>query len=480
MGKIVKYCGTCEEGFAEKFGFCPNCGAGLQAFEMNPLAALDNAAVNQAEESRAIEEPQQFAEEVKIASVEPDTYVTSELETGALPANSFETVPGGGQTFVADASDKFADAAPIIDEVQATAVEPETFEPETTEEETKTFAAGVAAAGAGDSGNNYQSTARDAGNYNYYKKSAVDDGYYVTVIEEKNVGQRNALLLGTLVLMCTLAAGGLIYSLFNKSLLVGAIEQGDLIAFVPEVEPVPMDEVEPPKKEKDDGGGGGGGGREEKTEVQQGRLANQTPEKPLIAPDKNMTPVTKPEIPIQAATQGNIKRPITNEQYGLPNATGVNSAGMGSGGGMGEGRGTGMGTGIGTGEGSGTGSGSGSGNGNGNGSGDGDGSGSRTVKPPPPVKPKAPPVTVAFKILAKPRANYTDAARQNQVQGTVTLRVTFLASGQIGSISPVSGLPYGLTEQAIAAARSIKFEPQKVDGVGKSVTKQVQYSFTIY
>src|SRR5205809_4781446 len=37
MGKVVKYCGACEEGFAEKFGFCPNCGGQLQAFEMNPL-----------------------------------------------------------------------------------------------------------------------------------------------------------------------------------------------------------------------------------------------------------------------------------------------------------------------------------------------------------------------------------------------------------------------------------------------------------
>ena len=37
MAKIVKYCGSCEEGFAEKFGFCPNCGSQLTAFEMNPL-----------------------------------------------------------------------------------------------------------------------------------------------------------------------------------------------------------------------------------------------------------------------------------------------------------------------------------------------------------------------------------------------------------------------------------------------------------
>jgi TonB family protein len=85
-----------------------------------------------------------------------------------------------------------------------------------------------------------------------------------------------------------------------------------------------------------------------------------------------------------------------------------------------------------------------------------------------------------LQIISKPRANYTDAARQNQVQGTVALRVVFTASGQIGSVSPVKSLSDGLTEQAIAAAKEIKFEPAKKNGVPQTVTKQVQYSFTIY
>jgi predicted ATP-dependent serine protease len=37
MGKIVKYCAACDESFAEKFGFCPNCGQAMTAFEMNPI-----------------------------------------------------------------------------------------------------------------------------------------------------------------------------------------------------------------------------------------------------------------------------------------------------------------------------------------------------------------------------------------------------------------------------------------------------------
>ncbi len=85
-----------------------------------------------------------------------------------------------------------------------------------------------------------------------------------------------------------------------------------------------------------------------------------------------------------------------------------------------------------------------------------------------------------LKIISKPRANYTDAARQNQIQGTVTLRVTFLASGYIGSVSSISGLPDGLTEQAMAAAAQIKFEPSTRNGKPITVAKSVQYSFTIY
>ncbi|HBR58684.1 MAG TPA: hypothetical protein DEA22_14645 [Blastocatellia bacterium] len=60
------------------------------------------------------------------------------------------------------------------------------------------------------------------------------------------------------------------------------------------------------------------------------------------------------------------------------------------------------------------------------------------------------------------------------------MRVTLLASGQIGSITPVTRLPYGLTEQAIAAARQIRFEPKMVNGVPISTTVTMEYSFTIY
>lgn len=88
--------------------------------------------------------------------------------------------------------------------------------------------------------------------------------------------------------------------------------------------------------------------------------------------------------------------------------------------------------------------------------------------------------TAAIVIITKPRASYTDEARQNQVKGTITLKVTFLANGGIGEVVPLNELPFSLTEQTIAAVRKIFFLPQKNNGVNDSVIKQLQYSFSIY
>lgn len=88
--------------------------------------------------------------------------------------------------------------------------------------------------------------------------------------------------------------------------------------------------------------------------------------------------------------------------------------------------------------------------------------------------------TKTLQIVSKPRAIYTDAARQNQIQGKVRLRVTFLASGQIGDVSPISNLPDGLTEQAITAAKQIKFKPEIRNGKPIPAIKIVEYNFTIY
>ena len=116
----------------------------------------------------------------------------------------------------------------------------------------------------------------------------------------------------------------------------------------------------------------------------------------------------------------------------------------------------------------------GTGSGNGSGQGDGSGSGGGTVAS------KSISEIVPFKIRSKPRAVYTALARFYGITGSVMLRVTLLANGTIGSVTPVSTLPFGLTEAAIAAAREVEFEPAKVNGVPQTVSKAFQYQFTIY
>lgn len=87
---------------------------------------------------------------------------------------------------------------------------------------------------------------------------------------------------------------------------------------------------------------------------------------------------------------------------------------------------------------------------------------------------------IPLKISGKPRASYTDRARQAQVQGTITLAVVFSSDAKIRHILILKGLGYGLDQEAIKAARNITFEPESENGKPISVVKMVEYSFTIY
>lgn len=425
MGKIVKYCDSCDENFAEKFGFCPNCGASLQSFEMNPVP-----------ESKPVE---------TVAAAAPPVVVAPVVEP---PAPAFiEPAPATPEPIF---------EAAVVPEVDAPIVAAPPKTPPVVQSKPM-YADGKPA---------YKPAITTS-----YKP---DDGFYVTVIEEKNVNQRNTLIVGTFALMICALLTGLVYNIFSKDLNIGAINDDIFNAVI--VDNVPMTvEEEVQKKEKEKGGGGGGGGKDEKDPTSQGDLADQS-KTPTRPPDINTYRSDNFELKTPPPqTEGNRTFPKIYGKWGDPNGVPGLSNGTGTGGGQGSGRGTGQGSGNGTGTGSGNGSGSGDGlgSGNGNGTGTGDANG-----PPPPPRPVG--VTQAMKITSKPKPSYTDAARTNVVQGTVILRVTFLASGQIGSISPVKGLPNGLTEQAIAAAKSIRFEPAKRDGTGLTVTKQVEYTFSIY
>jgi len=109
------------------------------------------------------------------------------------------------------------------------------------------------------------------------------------------------------------------------------------------------------------------------------------------------------------------------------------------------------------------------GDGSGTGNGDGD---ARPIEAPGQISP--------LKILSKPRVSYTEIARQHMITGKIRLRVTFLENSQIGAVTPLSRLPFGLTRNAVEVARQIRFEPAMKDGQPYAVTKLVEYGFNIY
>ena len=82
-------------------------------------------------------------------------------------------------------------------------------------------------------------------------------------------------------------------------------------------------------------------------------------------------------------------------------------------------------------------------------------------------------------ILYREKAKYTVEARDNGVQGTVVLSVVFNANGKITDIKVIRDLPYGLTENAIAATKKIRFKPAVKDGKPVSVRGQLEFSFNL-
>lgn len=90
------------------------------------------------------------------------------------------------------------------------------------------------------------------------------------------------------------------------------------------------------------------------------------------------------------------------------------------------------------------------------------------------------PNVTPLKVISKPRPSYTDVARQNNVQGQVKVAILFSATGNIRHVLVLEGLPYGLSEEAVKAAREIRFEPAKRNGKPISVVKMVMYGFNIY
>jgi TonB family protein len=234
-----------------------------------------------------------------------------------------------------------------------------------------------------------------------------------------------------------------------------------------------------PKQEK--AGGGGGGGREEAKPASFGKTPQVSLTVPqVVAPDPHPPTIKNPALPVAATLVADpmlIPPDARNLNYGLRDSKSLDpSSGSGTGNGMGSGTGGGMGPGEGSGYGPGRGGNIGGGDRNDGGGGPGGGGGGGD----PNRIFSGKDVTSKARVLSKPEPQYTEEARKNQVTGTVVLRAVFTSGGQVTNIRAVSGLPYGLTERAIAAARQIRFTPATKDGRPVSMYIQLEYNFNLY
>ena len=97
----------------------------------------------------------------------------------------------------------------------------------------------------------------------------------------------------------------------------------------------------------------------------------------------------------------------------------------------------------------------------------------------PPYAFRQADVTSKAVILSKPGPDYTPEAEANGTTGTVRLRAVLAADGRVRHIMVMRRLTDGLTEQAVAAARKIKFTPATLGGRRVSQYVILEYNFNV-
>ena len=232
------------------------------------------------------------------------------------------------------------------------------------------------------------------------------------------------------------------------------------------------------------GGGGGGGGLKipmpvqraaRKAEVKKSPSSPVPEVRPVVPPPKPNPPAPPPPAPTPEPTPPKIDPPPppppppavnapvapqpadSQDRIGTPTAPPAQreSQGPGAGGGAGTGRGTGVGEGEGTGLGDGSGGGTGGG----------------PFRPGAGIEPPS--------LLREVKANYTDDARRQRIQGDVNLEIVVRRDGSVGDVRVLRGLGAGLNEKAIEAVRQWRFSPARRHGAPVDVIVTVSVEFKL-
>ncbi len=92
--------------------------------------------------------------------------------------------------------------------------------------------------------------------------------------------------------------------------------------------------------------------------------------------------------------------------------------------------------------------------------------------PPPTPKPAvvaSAPQRSAPKVISKPKPEYTEEARQQHIEGVVTIHIKVLPNGAVQVVGITRGLGHGLDESATRAIENTRFEPA-TDASGTPIT----------
>ncbi|MBI3654487.1 MAG: energy transducer TonB [Acidobacteria bacterium] len=222
-------------------------------------------------------------------------------------------------------------------------------------------------------------------------------------------------------------------------------------------------------KEKENHGGGGGGDHSS-TPATQGERPDFAFENPLMAPTTRPT-LSPPNLPMTETLLGDPAQNLKRDNLaptGLPEGViGPPSDGQGSG------------KGLGAGEKGGVGSGKGQGFRLGEDGGQNDGKRQDgTARRDRPYDNEA--VDSKPVALNKPRPNYTEQARREKVQGMVHARILIGADGLVKQVKISGvGLTGGLNEEAIQAAKQMRFQPAMKNGQAVSYWVTVEIEFNL-
>jgi TonB family protein len=216
--------------------------------------------------------------------------------------------------------------------------------------------------------------------------------------------------------------------------------------------------------------GGGGGGDNSPTPASQGERPDFMEAPPPLAPTTRPT-LAPPSLPMLEALRGDPAQNVKRDDLaptGLPDGViGPPSDGPGTEKGIVTGHEGGVG----------------SGNKRGFGPGDkgGQGTGEFEIGTTRRNGPEGNEVVDSKPIaLNKPRPNYTEQARQQKVQGAVRARVLVGADGLVKQVRiSGAGLPAGLNEEAIFAAKQMRFRPAMKNGQAVSYWVTVEIEFNL-